>query len=493
MKNLTSTICLLTAASLLTAPLSAAPKESSSMELVRSLNQAFIEVAEKVSPSVVYIRVAQKQNRMLTSGEEGNPLFEMLPREFRKQLEEQFERRRRNRNEKEGESEPQFSGQGSGVIVREDGYILTNRHVVEDAEKIKVRLQDGTEFDATVRGLDSQSDLAVLKLDPKGKKLVAAKFADSNKTKVGEFAIAIGAPFGLDYSVTVGHVSAKGRSQIIPDPSMDQDFIQTDANINPGNSGGPLINISGEIIGINTLIRGIGTGIGFAVPSSIARDISEKLIADGKVIRAWLGVSVQPFKENVEMKNLFPTVKDGVIVSSIMSTGPAAKSELKASDIITNVEGTPVRNALELRAAVRAKKIGETLTLDVVRAGKNIKVKVKTDAWPDAEAETKLVRESSSAGEKRMGITVRAVTKKLAEEHNLKQTSGLVITDVERGSPADRRGVKVGDVITEVNQKPVKSLDEYREALKGADPKKGVILNLLSDGVSKFEVLKSNE
>jgi len=293
--------------------------------------------------------------------------------------------------------------------------------------------------------------------------------------------------------VTVGHVSAKGRSQIIPDPSMDQDFIQTDANINPGNSGGPLVNINSEIIGINTLIRGIGTGIGFAVPSSLARDISEKLIADGKVIRAWLGVSVQPFKENTELRNLFPNVKDGVIVSSIMPTGPAAKSDLKASDIITHVEGTPVRNALELRAAVRAKKVGETLTLDVVRAGKNIKVKVKTDAWPEAEAETRLAKDSTNGSEKRLGITVKPITKKLTEEFNLKQTTGLVITEVERGSPAERRGIKPGDVITEVNQKPVKSLEEYRDALKSADTKKGVIVNLLSEGVSKFEVLKSNE
>jgi len=493
MKTLTLTCCLITAASLFPAPLSAATKESSSLELVRSLNQAFIEVAEKVSPSVVYIRVSQKQGRMFTSGEEGNPLFEMLPREFRKQLEEQFERRRRNRGEKEGEAEPHFNGQGSGVILREDGYILTNRHVVEEADKIKVRLQDGTEFDATVRGMDPQSDLAVLKVDPKGKKLVAAKFADSNKTRVGEFAIAIGAPFGLDYSVTVGHVSAKGRSQIIPDPSMDQDFIQTDANINPGNSGGPLVNINSEIIGINTLIRGIGTGIGFAVPSSLARDISEKLIADGKVIRAWLGVSVQPFRENTELRNLFPNVKDGIIVSSIMPTGPAAKSELKASDIITHVEGTPVRNALELRAAVRAKKVGETLTLDVVRAGKNIKVKVKTDVWPEAEAETRLAKDSTTNGEKRLGITVKPITKKLAEEFSLKQTTGLVITEVERGSGAERRGIKPGDVITEVNQKPVKSLEEYRDALKSADTKKGVIVNLLSEGVSKFEVLKSTD
>ena len=217
-------------------------QSSPNLDVARKLNQAFVEVAEKVSPSVVVITVVQKPQK---SGEEDTRFFNNLPREYRRYF---------HRPGDDSNTEP-LRGQGSGVIIRRDGYILTNGHVVEDAEKIEVRLQDGRTFKGTVRGVDAQSDISVVKIDAKD--LSVAKFADSSQTRVGEFAIAIGAPFSLDYSVTFGHVSAKGRSGIIYDPSADQDFIQTDANINPGNSGGPLVNIDGEVIGINTLIRGM--------------------------------------------------------------------------------------------------------------------------------------------------------------------------------------------------------------------------------------------
>src|SRR6185503_5606750 len=263
-------------------------KPSAALDLARQLNQAFIEVADHVSPAVVVVKVAQKPSQLDLEGED-NPLWDMLPPEFRRQLERQREKQR-NKNDKSDESPgskepPVFNGQGSGVVIRPEGYILTNRHVVDGAEKIKVKFNNGDEFDAEVRGVDPQSDLAVLKIDPKGRKLTAARLGDSEKTRVGEFAIAIGAPFELDYSVTFGHVSAKGRSRIINDPTMDQDFIQTDANINPGNSGGPLVNIEGEVIGINTLIKGLRTGIGFAIPVNLVKEVSDKLIAHGKFTR----------------------------------------------------------------------------------------------------------------------------------------------------------------------------------------------------------------
>src|SRR5437762_1323454 len=343
------------------APLPLPAKEiSSPMDLARQLNQAFIEVADKVSPSVVVIRVAHKPDYN-ESIDDDNPFFDMLPREFRRRFEERRQRTpRRSR-------EPIFDSEGSGIVIREDGHILTNRHVVDGADKIKVRFKDGKEYGAEVRGEDAQSDLAVIKIEAKG--LTSARLADSSKTRVGEFAIAIGAPFSLDYIVTFGHVSAKGRHIISGDEgaAMDQDFIQTDANINPGNSGGPLVNIDGEVIGVNALIRGLRTGIGFAIPSNLAREISDKLIEDGKVTRAWLGVGIRSLGDYAAFKDTVKGVEQGVVVYTIQPEGPASKSDLKPSDIITAVDGKRVSTAQDLKNEIRGKKIGSTVTLDVAR------------------------------------------------------------------------------------------------------------------------------
>ena len=483
MKTIRSSVCLLALANLLAfTPQSLPAKEvSAALDLARQLNSAFIEVADQVSPSVVVIRVAQKADRLGFELDEGNPLYEF----FRKQFEQE---RRRRRNESTPR-EPQFNGQGSGVVIREDGYIMTNRHVVDGAEKIKVRFKDGKEYDATVRGVDAQSDIAVIKIEAKG--LKAAKLGDSVKTRVGEFAIAIGAPFDLDYSVTFGHVSAKGRSRIVPDPSMDQDFIQTDANINPGNSGGPLVNLYGEVIGINTMIRGMNTGIGFAVPINLAREVADKLIAEGKFTRAWLGVSIKALSEYADRESLAKGVDRGVVVMELMPNGPAAKSELKPSDIITTVDGRPVASAQELKNEIRTKAIGKEVSLDVVRAGKNMKVKVKPEAWPD-EATPVVNRNPHGGGSEAaaLGFTVKPLTHELADQFGVEITKGVIVASVERDSVAERKGIQPGDVITEINRKPVTSLKEFREALKGADTKKGVIINFISGGVSKFEVLK---
>ena len=491
-------LCLLALVAAETAsPLFAAQKDSSALALARQLNQAFIEVADQVSPSVVVIRVAQKQERnMFGSDTEGSPFLDMIPREFRKQLEERFEKRRKQRPEAQPERTPQFNGQGSGVVIREDGYILTNRHVVEDAERIEIRFKDGRTFPATVRGVDPRSDVAVLKIEAKG--LPSAKFADSDKTRVGEFAIAIGAPFNLDYSVTFGHVSAKGRTDLLPGVApgtpMDQDFIQTDASINPGNSGGPLVNINGEIIGINTLIRGMNTGIGFAIPSNLARELAETLIKDGKVVRARLGLLARGIKDDPELRGQqFKGASDGVLVAGIQQNGPASKSELKLEDIITHVESTPVANAQQLRNSVR-NKAGKPVTLSVVREGKAMKIKITPEEWPDEPADMVAGnRKSNEVQAENLGITVRALTRELAKEHGVKQAEGWIVTEVETGSPAAKRGITAGTIITEINRKPVSDLQDFRDALKGTDLKKGVRLGIISEGFSKFEVLKSGE
>jgi serine protease Do len=461
-------------------------KDVSPLELARQLNQAFTEVADKVSESVVVIKVAQKAS--FHDWEDGSQFWEMLPREYRRRFEEQREQRR-NRPP----AEPQFNGQGSGVVIREDGWILTNFHVVENSEKIQVRLHDGKEYPATLKGSDAQADLAVLKIEAKG--LNAAKFGDSTATRVGEFAIAVGAPYELEYSITVGHVSAKGRSRVIDDPAMDQDFLQTDANINPGNSGGPLVNINGDVIGINTLIRGLNTGIGFAIPSNFAREVAEQLIKDGKYTRSWLGVSITSLKEDPEYRNLIKGVKDGVIVREIVPDGPAAKSELKASDIITTVDGTPVTTSQQLRNEIRGKRIGEPVTLDVFRKDKMLKIKVRPEAWPDTPQVAVANRGGKRApaeAEKTLGLTVQALTPELARKFSLKEKSGVVVTEVAADSAAEAKGIKEGDVITEIDHQAVASLKEFKAALKEADPKKGVVVNLVSQSASKFVVLKDS-
>ena len=462
------------------------------LDLARQLNQAFIELAEKVSPAVVVVRVAHKPNYVSPEDEE-NPFFDILPPELRRQWEEQRERyRKEQENQRRFRREPVYSGEGSGVVIRKEGYILTNRHVVDGAERIKIAFKDGSEFDGEVRGVDAQSDVAVIKIDPKGKTLSVAKLADSDKTRVGEFAIAIGAPFNLDYSVTFGHVSAKGRS-VIEDRIMDQDFIQTDASINPGNSGGPLVNIDGEVIGINTLIRGLRTGIGFAIPSNLAREIADKLITDGKYVRAYLGVEIRPLKGTEEFQELITEVGDGVVIKSILDESPAAKSDLKPGDVITAVEGKPVSTAQQLKNEIRGKKIGASVTLDVHRFGRNIKVKVKPEAWPDEFGQVATRRKPAPEDKTgSFGLTVETVTRDLAEQYGLGKVEGLLVTEVERGSAAEREGIKAGDVITEVNGKAVTTPKQFHQAVKQADPKKGVMILFNSRGASKVEILRDS-
>jgi len=474
-------------------------KDSSALDMARQLNHAFIELADTVSPSVVVISVAQKPGSRWRFGEDsdGSGGLDGLPDELKKQFERWMEGRRpspHGRGDKtEKDDEPHWNGQGSGVIVRADGYIVTNNHVVENAEKVRVRLKDGREFDAEVRGTDDKSDLAVLKLKGEVTGLQAAKFADSTKVRVGEFAVAIGAPFELDYSVTFGHVSAKGRSKIIENGTADQDFIQTDANINPGNSGGPLVNIEGEVIGINAMIRGLHTGIGFAIPANIAKQVSEGIIENGHFARPWLGIAMIGIKESTEYRSMAKRGIDGVVVSSIVPDGPASKSELKIGDVITAIDGKAVSSSQELRNEVRNKPVGTQLSLDVVRQKKNVTVKVKTEEWPDTDMPV-VNRKAKplEASESESGITVKTLTKELAREFEVDESEGVIVTAVEPGSIAARKNVlQKGDVITEVNQEKVRTPKEFKEALKNASLKEGVMLTVVSqDQVARLRVLK---
>jgi serine protease Do len=360
---------------------------------------------------------------------------------------------------------------------------------------VSVRLQDGKTYKATVRGVDSQSDVAVIKIEAKG--LPVAELGDSGKTRVGEFAIAIGAPFGFDYSVTFGHVSAKSRSNIIEGQegmTMDQDFIQTDALINPGNSGGPLVNIDSQVIGINTLIQGLHTGIGFAIPSNLAKEVSDQLIETGKFTRPYLGIGMNAVREEADLRELIPGVQEGVVVRRIVPNGPAAKSELKPTDIITSVDGEPVSTPQQLRYAIRGKKIGTPITFDVYRQGKTIQVKVNPTEWPEPEvtvAQAKSAPAPKSTSPADLGITVKPMTPALAAQFGLTTTEGVLVATVEKNSSAARSGLKPGDVITSIDQQPIGNRKQFQAAVEKADLKRGVLLNLISGSTARFEILKA--
>jgi serine protease Do len=458
-----------------------AADDSAPLDIARQLNKAFVQVAKKVSPSVVVIRVTQEVPAVQRRRQ--SQFFDWFREQFPNQIPEG------RQEELEELQKRQISGQGSGVVIRKDGYIATNSHVVDGAEKVKVIFQDGTEYDGKIQGVDPQSDLAVIKIEATN--LVASKFADSDKAQVGEFAIAIGAPYELDYSVTIGHISAKGRSIYASEELVDSDFIQTDASINPGNSGGPLVNLDGEIVGINTMIRGIGTGIGFAIPSNLAHEITDALIADGKVTRAWLGISIRSLREDATLRKTYPDIKDGVVVMDILSDGPAASSKLAAGDIILAVDGRRVTTVQGLKNEIRPKKVGASMSLTVNRAGKEMRIKVEPGKRPDQGDLVARRAPASARPETALGITVEAITPSTKRKFNLDTDEGVLVTDVKEGGVAARFGIAPGDIITHINRVELKNVNDLREALRDADLQDGVVMKIISDGSRKLRVLRT--
>ena len=482
---------VLVVGSLMAQPMGLSAAESiSPLELAKKLNQAFVQVAERVSPSVVVIDVASSEQGRFDP--EDHPFFEFLPEEKQEELRKRME----EESESPGGSRDRYDGRGSGVIIRENGFILTNRHVVQEAERIRVRLKDGREFDAEVHGKDPQSDLAVVKIEASG--LKAAKLADSAKVRVGEFAIALGAPFQLDYSLTVGHVSAKGRSEVIPlgagGAVMDQNFIQTDANINPGNSGGPLLNIEGEVIGINSVIRGLDTGIGFAIASNLASEVATKLIEEGEYRRAWLGISIRSLADDRLVRQQVEQTDEGVVVRGISDNGPASKSELERFDVIVAVDGVTVSTAQELKAQVRRKTAGKPMTLKVVRVGREgpLDIEVVPETWPERLI-SRMAPLQESERTVSMGITVEKLTPDIAEENGVEAGQGIMVAEVEEGSEAAKKGIKAGDIITKVNDKPIESPEAFKETVTDADEKAGIRVTLVNDGSERVVELTKDE
>jgi serine protease Do len=441
----------------------------------RSLGQAFVEVAKKVQPSVVNV-TTEKTITMKPWDRYGEDFFKGSP------FEDFFKGFGITPREKGKEYRHKQRSGGSGVIVDKEGYILTNNHVVEGADKIKIRLNDGREFTAILKGQDSRTDLAVLYI--KAKDLPVAALGDSDKLEVGEWAIAIGSPFGLEHTVTVGVISAKGRSGL--GTGTYEDFIQTDASINPGNSGGPLINIDGEVVGINAMIIQPGTGIGFAIPINMAKQILNDLIKQGKVVRPWLGISVQDLSP--EMAEQFQVKeKEGVLVAQVHQGTGAEKAGLVSGDIIKSVDDKTIKNVNELIKEIQKKKVGQKVKLGLVRDGKPTTLEVTTSAMPD---KPEAIKEKEI--EEKLGARVQELTPQLTARYRISNEikRGVVVISVEDGSPADELGLQEGDVILEINRKKIETIKDFEKAIKDINLDKGIVFRLHRRGNSFYHSFK---
>jgi serine protease Do len=376
----------------------------------------------------------------------------------------------------EGPSEGfQQKSLGSGFIIDREGYIVTNNHVVENADEIKVKLANGNEFEAKVVGRDPKTDLALIKIKDSGH-LQPLKMGNSDELKVGSWVLAVGSPFGLEQTVTAGIVSAKGRT--IGAGPYDN-FIQTDASINPGNSGGPLINPKGEVVGINTAIVASGQGIGFAIPVNMAKEIAPQLKDKGKVTRGWLGVGIQ--EVTPELAQSFGLKeKQGALVSEVFKGSPAEKAGIEQGDVIVEFDGKQVKESKDLPQAVAATPVGKNVSIKVSRNGHVISKDLKV-----AEMEEKTTEVAKAPTGKKLGLAVQNITPEVARALGLKDSSGIVVAQVEGGSAAANAGLQQGDVIREVNRKPVTNVQGFMNQIEQAKDG-GSILLLVQRGENKM-------
>jgi serine protease Do len=430
----------------------------------------FIEVAKTVRPSVVAITSVSTVQPGGPGG--GNPFeffFRGIPRPEGKQRRQ---------------------GIGSGVIVDTRGYILTNNHVVEDTEELKVVFSDDTEVPAEVVGTDPKTDVAVIKLKPNGHKLPALKpvtLGDSDKLEVGEWVMAVGSPFGLKQTVSAGIVSAVGRGNVgITDY---EDFVQTDAAINPGNSGGPLVNLNGALVGINTAIAsrtGGSQGVGFAIPVNMAKAVMKQLIDKGQVTRGYLGVYIADLHE--DLARSFGYSGRGVLVQDVSSGSPGAKAGLKAGDIIVDRDGKPAHDVVSFRNAIAASAPGSKVVLTVFREGKKLPITVKLEALPgEPTAAQKPGKGGAEQGGR--GLAIADLTPELRERLGIDSGDGAVIVRIVPDSAADRAGLRPGDLLKQIGNTPVKNAKEAEQAFAKASTKQPLRLRIVREGHGMFVLL----
>ncbi|WP_275544492.1 DegQ family serine endoprotease [Pseudomonas sp. Marseille-Q0931] len=445
----------------------------------------FTDLVEEASPAVVNISTRQKMPERGVAGQPGLPDLEGLPPMFREFFERSIPQVPRNPGGRQREAQ----SLGSGFIISPDGYIMTNNHVVADADEIIVRLSDRSELEAKLIGADPRSDVALLKVE--GKDLPVVRLGKADDLKVGEWVLAIGSPFGFDHSVTAGIVSAKGRN--LPSDSYVP-FIQTDVAINPGNSGGPLFNLQGEVVGINSQIftrSGGFMGLSFAIPMEVAMQVSDQLKADGKVTRGWLGVVIQ--EVNKDLAESFGLEKPaGALVAQVLEDGPADKGGLQVGDVILSLNGKAIIMSADLPHLVGGLKPGEKAELDVVRDGSRKKLNVTVGTLPE-EGQELASSGSAQGGERsnnRLGVTVVELTAEQKKGLDLK--GGVVVREVLNG-PAAMIGLRPGDVITHLNNQAIDSTSTFTQVAQELPKNRSVSMRVLRQGRASFITFKLAE
>lgn len=443
----------------------ASPDKTLPIPLVSEEGESpFAKVSELVSPAVVNISAEKKVKTSV-------PNFEW---EFRGPFDDFFRDFFKNFPKFEGKSQTL----GSGFIISEDGYLVTNYHVIKDASEIVVKLTNKKEYkgdEVKIIGTDQRTDVALLKIQRKNK-FPYLKFGDSDKIRVGDWAIAVGNPFNLEGTVTVGVISAKGRSNIPLAEGPDfQSFLQTDAAINPGNSGGPLVDIHGEVIGINTAITsttGGNIGIGFAIPINLAKTVIEELKNKGKITRGYLGVYLQDVTEDIKQGLGLPSL-EGVLISEVIGNTPASRAGLESGDVVLEFDGKKTVDVQSFRIQVAATPVGKTIKMKIFRDGKEKELNVTIGKLPE---------EQTTIGEKEkeseLGLSVVDLNNPQARQFEIEVKKGVVVIDVSPNSPAEDAGIAVGDVIVAIGKQEIKDLTDYRRTTANLKKGKPVIFQI---------------
>jgi len=464
-------------------------KETSSEEAVSvpngvmELQEAFANVAEAVKPAVVNISAVQilKTEVPYYQFYFGDPFEDFFDEFFGRPREKMPEPEKK-------EFKRRLEGTGSGVIIDPRGYILTNYHVIAGAEEIKVTLSNGEEkkYDGKVVGKDPRTDLAVIEIKAK-EKFPVAKLGDSDKIRIGDWAIAIGSPFGLKQTLTVGVVSAKRQSLYVEGKEY-RDMIQTDASINRGNSGGPLVNIKGEVIGINTAIyapTGVFAGVGFAIPINNAKEILDELIEKGKVVRGWLGIEIREVDEVIAKQFSLPNTK-GVLVNRVIENSAAEKGGMNRGDVIIRIEDHKVESVRDLQEVVSRTKPGKKVKVMVIREKKEIALTIKLEEMPETTEEAKVKEEKKEIGEGEveewLGMKVETLTPALAKNYGIEDGKGIIIVEIEIGSKAEEMGLVEGDLIRSINRQSIVDCKEFKKVVKKVDLSQGVIFDIVRRG-----------
>jgi serine protease Do len=424
---------------------------SSGLKLLEQIQDVITDLAERARPSVVNIFPVQASSGALDQGRE---------------------------------RQPGATGSGAGVIIDRQGHIVTNNHVVGDAAEVEVRFSDRTKAIAQVVGRDQDTDLAVLKLAVP-RDLPYANFGDSSTVRVGQWVLAVGNPFGLERTVTLGVVSGVGRENI--NLSRYENFIQTDASINPGNSGGPLFNLRGEVIGINTAIINFAQGIGFAIPSNMAKQVVQQLLTRGRVVRAWLGVGIQPLTAELA-KKFGVTETDGVLVNEVFDGDPAAASGIHPGDVITKINRTAIDSPNRLSRVVATLDPGSTAKVEIIRDGHRREIEVALSERRDGAV---LASVPQVHADGKLGLDVQDLTAALAEKFKLKETHGVLVSKVDRGTLAHAEGLREGDLIKEVNRTEVNSVGEFTAAVARARRGESLLLRVIRESRAFYVVLKT--